>query len=274
MTRVHCTAPASPSKSKVPFAAIPHEIAGDPRLTPTDKALLLALTFWARSKDHCWPSDASIGLRIGRSEATVQRRLKQLETLGLIRRQRASNRTGRLIYLTWREGQAAALVRPPAPAPVRDEGNVVVKGDASKAFAPHHERPRCAPSPSLSAGAPEPAPCRPRLSAPAVVLTADQQARLEEMPPSSRERILTWLALDDPIARLPLWPSYWSACPKTRPIRPWPRRPWPSSGATRRAGRAFSRSAGAPGAGKCPSTCCWRATARQAAPRRKTPGPS
>ena len=142
-----------------PFAALPHHIAGDPRISPLGKAILLALLYWARAKDHCWPADASIAQRIGRSEATVQRGLRHLQDLGLIDRRRThANRTGRVIVLTWRtvedEGSRPSPVRVPALAEMRDEGNIViVKGDQSKEadpVLPERQRPQPPSSGSVS----------------------------------------------------------------------------------------------------------------------------
>jgi DNA-binding MarR family transcriptional regulator len=113
--------------TREPFAALPHAIAGRPDITPTEKAVLLALLFWAKAKAICWPSDASIGARIGRSVGTVQRALRRLEVLGLIVRQKtADNPTGRLIVLVWvaerqRATPLSPALEPPAP-PARDEG--------------------------------------------------------------------------------------------------------------------------------------------------------
>jgi DNA-binding Lrp family transcriptional regulator len=90
-------------------------------LTPTEKAVLLALLFWARSKPSCWPSDRAIGERIGRSVGQVQRTLRVLESKGVIRREKtAENRTGRVIVLRWREIPTASAREAP-PAPARDE---------------------------------------------------------------------------------------------------------------------------------------------------------
>jgi hypothetical protein len=237
-----------------PFAALPHDLAADPRITPTDKTLLLALTFWARDKDRCWPADASIARRIGRSEATVQRRLLHLEALGIIRRQKTdNNRTGRIIFLAWREGDPPSPVRGPGPSPVRDEGDVIVKGEtlnfrdenlpqrqrfpdplptpssplvaeaapAAEAIptavpespVPSAAGPEAAPAPLLPVvvlpapgSPPAPTPPAPALPAGAIPgagfgLTPGQQSRLAELPDSTRDRVLTWLALDDPILR-------------------------------------------------------------------------
>ena len=121
MHAVHSTRVADPCKpvpARRPFASLPHDVAADPRLTPTDVAVLVALTYWARAKDHCWPSDRSIGLRVGRSALTVQRRLRHLQSVGLVERiESAENRTGRILRLVWR-AEASAPV--PGPAPVRE----------------------------------------------------------------------------------------------------------------------------------------------------------
>jgi hypothetical protein len=107
-----------------PFAALPHDIAADPRLSPTDVRVLLALLFWARAAAICWPSDPSIAARIGRSVGTVQRSLRKLAALGLIeRRPTRENPTGRLILLRWRATPEAPAPQPPASA-ARDEGRI------------------------------------------------------------------------------------------------------------------------------------------------------
>src|SRR3954467_4886384 len=109
MLNVDCTRPPDRRKTVVPFAALPHDIAADPRLSPTDVRVLLALLFWARSSSSCWPSDPSIGCRIGRSVGTVQRALRRLVAFGLIERKLADNPTGRLIVLLWRQRSTPSL---------------------------------------------------------------------------------------------------------------------------------------------------------------------
>jgi hypothetical protein len=134
---VHCTRADPPRKTLVPFAALPHDIAADPRLSPTDVRTLLALPFWARSSPSCWPSDHSIAARIGRSVGTVQRSLRRLVALGLVERQKtADNPTGRLIVLRWRSTPVAPTGGPPV-APARDESRRegerrTAGGDSSK----------------------------------------------------------------------------------------------------------------------------------------------
>ena len=96
-----------------PYAKLPHDLAADPRLLPIDVRLLLALVFFARDKDHCWPSDATLGARIGRARATVQRRLRHLDGLGLIAREKCdANPTGRLLRLRWRTRETPPVSRP------------------------------------------------------------------------------------------------------------------------------------------------------------------
>ena len=107
-----------------PYAKLPHDLAADPRLLPIDVRLLLALVFFARDKDHCWPSDATLGGRIARARATVQRRLKHLEGLGLIGREKTdANPTGRLLRLRWRIRETPPVSRTTAAPlpPVRHE---------------------------------------------------------------------------------------------------------------------------------------------------------
>ena len=100
----------------VPFAALPHDIAADPRLSPTDLRVLAALLYYARQDPSCYPSDASLAARVHRHPGTVRRCLKRLEDLGYIRREfvqaTPANPTGRLIHLTCAE--------PDWPRPVSD----------------------------------------------------------------------------------------------------------------------------------------------------------
>src|SRR5215218_4095435 len=96
------TVRAEPGGCKAPpFAQLPHDIAADPRLTPVDVRVVAALLFWARDKPACWPCDASIASRVGRSVSTVQRALRRLQALGLVHREKVpqthDHRAGRLL---------------------------------------------------------------------------------------------------------------------------------------------------------------------------------
>ncbi len=115
-----------------PFAQLPHDIAADPRLTPVDVRVIAALLFWARDKASAWPSDASIGKRVGRAVATVQRSLRRLQALGLLQREKVeptdNNRTGRVIRLVWRVDHPCDTPRSPVSktpcSSVIDEGRI------------------------------------------------------------------------------------------------------------------------------------------------------
>jgi hypothetical protein len=97
----------TPYHTAVPFAALPHDIAADPRLRPTDLRVLAALLYYARQEPSCYPSDAALAARVHRHPGTVRRCLKRLEDLGYIRREfvpaTPANPTGRLISMTFRE---------------------------------------------------------------------------------------------------------------------------------------------------------------------------
>ena len=66
-------------KTRIPFAAIPHDIAADPRLSPTDLRVLAALFYFARADASCWPCDNSIAARVHRHPGTARRSLRHLE---------------------------------------------------------------------------------------------------------------------------------------------------------------------------------------------------
>jgi hypothetical protein len=113
---------ASSAPTSAPFAALPHDIAADSRLSPTDVRVILALLYYARSKAVCWPSDRSIALRIGRSVSTVGRSLRRLEALGLVAREPDDgNRTGRRLVLQWRQTPRVPMTDPLPPS-MTDEG--------------------------------------------------------------------------------------------------------------------------------------------------------
>ena len=107
----------------VPFAALPHDVAADRRLTPTDLRVLAALLFYACSKPTCYPSDAGIADRVHKHPGTIRRSLKRLEDLGYIRREfvpaTPANPTGRLIHLTFTAPDWSRPHQEPVPTPER-----------------------------------------------------------------------------------------------------------------------------------------------------------
>src|SRR5512135_3511024 len=153
------------SKTSIPFAAIPHDIAADPRLSPTDLRVVAALFYFARADTSCWPCDNSIATRVHRHPGTVRRSLRHLEDLGYIRRQPSrENPTGRLIHLACREPDWERPRQAPVPArrrtggssagarggraPAHAEGDVIVERLRTEEFAvPERSRPDPVPPP-------------------------------------------------------------------------------------------------------------------------------
>lgn len=104
----------------------------DRGLNSTAKALILAMVRnFAWSKDHCWPTDATLAAKVGKSTGHVQRCLLQLERAGWIRRERTEEvPNGRRIWLLWRSAGAQSdqpSARSAPPAPARSERIVIVK---------------------------------------------------------------------------------------------------------------------------------------------------
>jgi hypothetical protein len=137
-----------------PFAAMPHAIGSDTRLSPTERVLVLALLAYARDRDRCTPSNAGLAAYVGCSTATVKRALGELEVLGYVRTARcrpsAENATGRTITLAWREDPATLpayrraerprpaprIIDEPPPGPsAPPEGDVAVEDGAEKSLA-------------------------------------------------------------------------------------------------------------------------------------------
>jgi hypothetical protein len=132
----HCAGEAAPqAKGRVaPFAALPHAIGSDTRLSATARVLALALLSYARDRDRCHPSNAGLAAYVGCSTATVKRALAELEAAGRIRasygRPSADNPTGRVIALVWREDPATLPEYRPRSAPrVADERPPRLKGE-------------------------------------------------------------------------------------------------------------------------------------------------
>ena len=101
----------------LPFAAIPHDIAADPRLSPTGPRC--ARGAFSTSPGPTPAGPATTDRRPGPSPlpGTVRRSLRHQEDLGYIRRHRpGQNPTGRLIQLTCREPDW--VIGPGRPQPV------------------------------------------------------------------------------------------------------------------------------------------------------------
>jgi DNA-binding transcriptional MocR family regulator len=118
----HCTATPTGSKRKVFFAALPHDLVADTRLTHTDKVLVALILKYARDKDHAWPSNRRLAAELGRSVRTVQGCLVRLKSTGWIGTRPAANRTGRVLILAWCRADfrtpGVQPVAPPPPQPV------------------------------------------------------------------------------------------------------------------------------------------------------------
>jgi hypothetical protein len=103
------SAPTDPveAAAKEPFAALPHRIAADPRLTALDVRVLLALLYFAKNDPHCWPSAKQLRARVHvKSDRSVQESLRRLIEHGHIRRDDDTSKpTWRRIILLWRVGE-------------------------------------------------------------------------------------------------------------------------------------------------------------------------
>lgn len=84
--------------------------------SPSAKCVLLALANYADEYGECWPSQATLSRETEQSLDTVQRRLRDLEKLGLIYRRRQAKANG------WRGADAIVLL----------------VDDVARAYAEHH----------------------------------------------------------------------------------------------------------------------------------------
>lgn len=92
-----------PTPSK-PFAAVPHDLLADRRLTPTDKVIAATLLYWSQAKAACWPSNAAIAERADVTPRSVPRSLDRLEELGYVRRAKdLSKPSQRVIVIAWQQ---------------------------------------------------------------------------------------------------------------------------------------------------------------------------
>jgi hypothetical protein len=113
-------APLGAVKS-VPFAALPHELRRDPRLNPRAVVLAATLLEYARQRATCWPSNARLASDMRCSARTVQVALAALRAAGWITIDAGPDITcGRVICLSWREGNCAPPVKEPAPGGVKE----------------------------------------------------------------------------------------------------------------------------------------------------------
>ncbi|MBV8555397.1 MAG: helix-turn-helix domain-containing protein [Planctomycetaceae bacterium] len=165
------TTPAATPRTGRGVAALPNDpgldaILADPNLTSTAKALItVMIRNWAWYKDHCWPSDATLAKKVGKSVGHVQRCLRELERAGRIERERTDAvPNGRRIWLLWRCPGGRAGARPePAPArtaaaaPARSERVVIVnEGRESEIQPASRRRPKIDPVPTAVRDAPPP----------------------------------------------------------------------------------------------------------------------
>ncbi len=148
---------------------VPPELLADPRLNSTAKILIAALVEnFAWTKDHCWPSDATIARIISKSVGHTQRCLRLLEYTGWIRRE-ATNEVpnGRRIWFCWRLNSSAGAqhTHSPAPAPPqrrRSETPIVVVNPPTETnFVPDSQRRRPEPQVDLHAQSSAPPPTTP-----------------------------------------------------------------------------------------------------------------
>jgi Helix-turn-helix domain len=160
----------TPSKTTIPFAALPHALRKDPRLKGNRTAIVLAaaLLEYARARDSCWPSNRRLAEDLGCCHQTIRNALAALQAAGWVRVEHgASNPTGRIIWLTWRAKQATPPNRldpPLKPAggtplkPVGPEAKIVVveKQEESLKFACERLRREIAPAPTLVTASPAP----------------------------------------------------------------------------------------------------------------------
>jgi len=133
-----------------PFAAIPHALVSDLRLTATAVRLVAVLLRYAKSKSSCWPSVATLAADLGRCERTIQLSLRRLISAGWVATRPDSNPTGRVIILVWREKAVApppvklpysqGLPRPQAVAPEAEKGRER-KGSAPAVGSAESENP-------------------------------------------------------------------------------------------------------------------------------------
>ncbi|MBV8075407.1 MAG: helix-turn-helix domain-containing protein [Planctomycetaceae bacterium] len=209
----------APYHTAVPFAALPHDVAADPRLTPTDLRVLAALLYYACSKPTCYPSDAGIADRVHKHPGTVRRCLKRLEDLEYIRREfvtaTPANPTGRLIYLLFT-----------APDWSRPRGRQHLDAGAQVpacSHAPRERTPerRCTPAPERRR---TPTPCADERAprAPAPEAPRAQAHAEEDVIVKKNENLEETAGIDSPSRPRPAVPAAPPATPPEAPSAPIP----------------------------------------------------
>ncbi|MBV8607594.1 MAG: helix-turn-helix domain-containing protein [Singulisphaera sp.] len=117
--------PEAVRSNHLPFAALPHALNEDPRLTPRAVRVAAAVLKHARDAAACSPSNRTLAAACRCCVRTVQYALAELRAAGWITLERGP--AGRVIRLAWRAAPPCNGVRdpvqPPAPPPcngVRD----------------------------------------------------------------------------------------------------------------------------------------------------------
>jgi DNA-binding MarR family transcriptional regulator len=202
----------------LPFAAIPHHIAADPRLSPTDLRVLAALLYHARANASCWASDRCLAQRCATapdrgpaSVGTIQRSLKRLEACGHIAREATPETlTGRRIWLAWR----AVPLRAGEQTPMRageQQRNVIVGEKKEKTKSPERSRPEPPRVPMPAVAQSNPA----RSVPPVPAMAQSNPVDGPPLPPTGAGAVVPapvaapeprTAALEDPVERGPLSP--------------------------------------------------------------------
>jgi hypothetical protein len=201
----------------------------DPEQSSGAKLVLVCLVRrWAWSKPSCWPSNATLSKVAGFSVGHTRRLLAELEARGFLRREMTDDVPGgRRLVLVWRaEPIADALppcapkVAPPCAPPVARKIVDVGKIESERVEAKISQRPRQDPATSRPSAPITAEPIKPPVPValpPTVVLSTEEADRLAALPDASRDRVLTWLTMGDPLltaeARKMLQPPRASAPP-------------------------------------------------------------
>ncbi|MBV8265950.1 MAG: helix-turn-helix domain-containing protein [Planctomycetaceae bacterium] len=93
--------PDPPRSNRLPFAALPHALNEDPRLTPRAVRVAAAVLKHALDEATCDPSNRTLAAACRCSIRTVQYALAELRAAGWLRSERGPG--GRVIHLAWRE---------------------------------------------------------------------------------------------------------------------------------------------------------------------------